>query len=201
MKPKTKIQKEVARLSATLRPITATQKQWAYSQCFEHIAYRGKNGSMVCSECTHEWTAEGKQGNKCRCPKCGVKLTVSHSLKRRSTQLAHFAVVTTRENFQVIRVVHVKYRSRKGEKAEYIVNEALQRWFDAEGNEVNIARKNTLCPDTAMRGISTATWRLGAAPPITTISPYTPHIQNVVSCRLSDATASMASTTQTPMTC
>ena len=44
MKPKTKIQKEVARLSTTLRPITATQKQWAYSQCFEHIAYRGKNG-------------------------------------------------------------------------------------------------------------------------------------------------------------
>lgn len=42
MKPKTKIQKEVARLSATLRPITATQERWAYSQCFEHIAYRGK---------------------------------------------------------------------------------------------------------------------------------------------------------------
>ena len=146
MKPKTKIQKEVARLSATLRPITATQTQWAYSQCFEHIAYRGKNGSMVCSECAHEWTAEGKQGNKCRCPKCGAKLTVSHSLKRKSTQIIHFAVVTTRANFQVIRVIHDEYNSRKGEKAEYIVNEALQRWFDAEGNEVNIARKKHFMP-------------------------------------------------------
>lgn len=39
MKPKTKIQKEVARLSATLRPITATQERWAYRHCIEHIAY------------------------------------------------------------------------------------------------------------------------------------------------------------------
>lgn len=101
---------------------------------------------MVCSECAHEWTAEGKQGNKCRCPKCGAKLTVSHSLKRKSTQLAHFAVVTTRDNFQVIRVIHVKYCSRKGEKAEYIVNEVLQRWFDTEGNEVNIALKKCFMP-------------------------------------------------------
>lgn len=146
MKPKTALHKKVVKLSATLRPITATQKQWAYSQCFEHIAYRGKNGSMVCSECAHEWSAEGKRGNKCRCPKCGAKLTVSHSLKRKSTQTAHFAVVTTRDNFQVIRVIYVKWCSRKGEKAEYIVNEALQRWFDAEGNEVNIARKKCFMP-------------------------------------------------------
>ena len=146
MKPKTALHKKVVKLSATLRPITATQKQWAYSQCFEHIAYRGKNGSMVCSECAHEWSAEGKRGNKCRCQKCGAKLTVSHSLKRKSTQTAHFAVVTTRDNFQVIRVIYVKWCSRKGEKAEYIVNEALQRWFDAEGNEVNIARKKCFMP-------------------------------------------------------
>lgn len=146
MKPKTALQKKVAKLSATLHPITEVQKQWAYSQCFEHIAYRGKNGSMVCSECAHEWTAEGKQGKKCRCPKCGAKLTVSHPSKRRSTKLAHFAVVTTRENFQVIRVIHVKWCSRKGKKAEYIVNEALQRWIDAEGNEVNIARTKCFMP-------------------------------------------------------
>ncbi len=36
MKPKTAIQKKVAQLSTTLRPITETQKRWAYSQCFEH---------------------------------------------------------------------------------------------------------------------------------------------------------------------
>lgn len=146
MKPKTALQKKVAKLSAALRPITATQKRWAFSQCFKHTAYRGKNGSMICSECAHEWTAGDNRNNICRCPECGAKLTVSHSLKRKSTQKIHFAVVTTRDNFQVIRVVHVECRSRKGEKAEYIADEVLQRWFDAEGNEVNIARKKCFMP-------------------------------------------------------
>lgn len=146
MKPKSRIQKEVAKLSATLNPITETQKRWAFSQCFEHIAYRGSNGSIVCSECAHEWKAEQRQSDKCRCPKCGAKLTVCHTLKRKSTQKIHFAVVTTRDRFQVIRLVHVEWRSRKGEKAEYIVNEALQRWIDPEGNEVNIARKKCFMP-------------------------------------------------------
>ena len=101
---------------------------------------------MICSECAHEWTAGDNRNNICRCPECGAKLTVSHSLKRKSTQKIHFAVVTTRDNFQVIRVVHVECRSRKGETAEYIVDEVLQRWFDAEGNEVNIARKKCFMP-------------------------------------------------------
>ena len=146
MKPKTALQKKVAILSAALRPITATQKRWAFSQCFKHTAYRGKNGSMICSECAHEWTAGDNRNNICRCPECGAKLTVSHSLKRKSTQKIHFAVVTSRDNFQVIRVVHVECRSWKGEKAEYIVDEVLQRWFDTEGNEVNIARKKCFMP-------------------------------------------------------
>ena len=123
MKPKTAIQKKVAQLSTTLRPITETQKRCAYSQCFEHIAYRGRNNTMVCSECAYEWTAGGKREDKCRCPKCGTRLTISHSLKRKSTQKIHFAVVTTRDNFQVVRVIHVECHSRKGEKAEYDVNE------------------------------------------------------------------------------
>ena len=39
MKPKTKIQKEVARLSANLRPISATQIDWAYRHCVEPVSY------------------------------------------------------------------------------------------------------------------------------------------------------------------
>lgn len=88
--------------------------------------------------------SRGKREDKCRCPKCGTRLTISHSLKRKSTQKIHFAVVTTRDNFQVVRVIHVEWNSRKGERAEYDVKEALQRWIDTEGNEVNIARKKML---------------------------------------------------------
>ena len=79
MKPKTKIQKEVARLSANLRPISATQIDWAYRHCVEHIGYRTKKGNITCSDCGHEWhsdsglcdTLEG-----CTCPKCHAELKV-----------------------------------------------------------------------------------------------------------------------------
>ncbi len=53
MKPKTRIQKEVARLSANLRPISATQIDWAYRHCIEHIGYRTKKGNITCSDCGH----------------------------------------------------------------------------------------------------------------------------------------------------
>ncbi len=86
MKPKTKIQKEVARLSANLRPISATQIEWAYRHCVEHIGYRTKKGNITCSDCGHEWhsdsglcdTLEG-----CTCPnampnsKCRTHANVS----------------------------------------------------------------------------------------------------------------------------
>ena len=55
MKPKTRIQKEVARLSTNLRPISATQIDWAYRHCVEHIGYRTKKGNITCSDCGHEW--------------------------------------------------------------------------------------------------------------------------------------------------
>ena len=58
MKPKTKIQKEVARLSANLRPISATQIDWAYRHCVEHIGYRTKKGNITCSDCGHEWHSD-----------------------------------------------------------------------------------------------------------------------------------------------
>lgn len=57
MKPKTKIQKEVARLSANLRPISATQIDWAYRHCVEHIGYRTKKGNITCSDCGLSGTA------------------------------------------------------------------------------------------------------------------------------------------------
>ena len=85
MKPKTKIQKEVARLSANLRPISTTQIEWAYRHCIEHIGYRTKKGNITCSDCGHEWhsdsvlcdTLEG-----CTCPKCHAELKVQDTRKR-----------------------------------------------------------------------------------------------------------------------
>ncbi len=110
MKPKTKIQKEVARLSANLRPISATQIDWAYRHCVEHIGYRTKKGNITCSDCGHEWhsdsglcdTLEG-----CTCPKCHAELKVQDTRRRIYKETQNFSVITTCKGYQVIRVAQV----------------------------------------------------------------------------------------------
>ncbi len=98
MKPKTKIQKEVARLSANLRPISATQIEWAYRHCVEHIGYRTKKGNITCSDCGHEWHSDSTLCDTlegCVCPKCHTELKVQDTRKRTYKETQYFIVVTT----------------------------------------------------------------------------------------------------------
>ena len=114
MKPKTKIQKKVARLSANLRPISATQIDWAYRHCIEHIGYRTKKGNITCSDCGHEWhsdsglcdTLEG-----CTCSQCHAKLKVQDTRKRIYKETQYFSVITICKGYQVIRVAQVRCES------------------------------------------------------------------------------------------
>lgn len=143
MKPKTAIQKKVAKLSATLRPITDTQIQWAYDNCIEHIAYRAKSGTMTCGVCGHQW----KSGNGslcdtlagCKCPHCGAELKVNDTRKRTYKETRYFSVITTCGGFQVIRVAQIQYVSRKGEPMKFYCHEVVQRWISSDGNVSTMA--------------------------------------------------------------
>lgn len=55
MKPRTRIQKEVVRLSSGLPELTDKQKAYAFEHCFKHHAYRTKGETITCSECGHRW--------------------------------------------------------------------------------------------------------------------------------------------------
>lgn len=143
MKPKTEIQKQVAKLSAALPPITAIQKQWALSNCIEHIAYRTKSGTLTCSDCGHQW----KSGNGslcdtlagCQCPHCGAELKVSETLKRSDKQKQYFSVITICGGFQLIRVSQVESVSKKGEPRRNYFKEVVQRWISPEGKVTTMA--------------------------------------------------------------
>ena len=142
MKPKTKLQKEVARLSATLSPISDAQLEWAYKHCFEHIAYRTKNGTMTCSDCGHVWHSKSTLADTlcgCRCPICGAELKVQETRRRTLNQTRYFSVITTCKGFQVIRVSQVKYVSRKGEPMQFYCHEVVQRWISSNGKVTDMA--------------------------------------------------------------
>lgn len=150
MKPKTALQKQVAKLSATLRPISSVQTEWAYKHCIEHIAYRTKNGTTTCPDCGHVWHTQGTLVDTlcgCTCPKCGAELKAQETRKRTQNQTNYFSVITTCKGFQVIRVAQVRYESRKGEPMRFYCSEVVQRWIspDAKVTDMALLRGFTFC--------------------------------------------------------
>lgn len=147
MKPKTMIQKEVARLSATLRPISPKQTEWAYTNCVEHIAYRAKSGVLTCPDCGHTWksgdgtlcdTLEG-----CICPHCGAELKVQDTRRRTQKGVRYFCILTTCRRYQVIRVAQAHYSSKKGEPMKFYCTEVVQRWISPDGKVTDMALLRT----------------------------------------------------------
>ena len=136
MKPKTRIQKEVARLSANLHPISATQIDWAYRHCVEHIGYRTKKGNITCSDCGHEWHSNNGLCDSldgCTCPQCRAELKVWDTRKRTHKEMQYFSVITTCKGYQLIRVAQVRCESRKGEPMKFYCHEVVQRWISPKG--------------------------------------------------------------------
>ena len=147
MKPKTMIQKEVARLSATLRPISPKQTEWAYTNCVEHIAYRAKSGMITCPDCGHSWksgdgtlcdTLEG-----CICPHCGAELKVQDTRRRTQKGVRYFCILTTCRGYQIIRVAQAHYSSKKGEPMKFNCTEVVQRWISPDGKVTDMALLRT----------------------------------------------------------
>lgn len=143
MKPKTALQKQVAGLSATLRPITEAQERWAYRHCFEHFAYRTNSGTMTCSDCGHVWKSTDSTLCDtvvgCKCPHCGTELQVRNTLQRTNEQTKYFSVITSCKGFQVIRVAQIKADSRKGEQRKVCFIEVVQRWISPKGRVTDMA--------------------------------------------------------------
>lgn len=141
------IQKEVARLSATLRPISPKQTEWAYTNCVEHIAYRAKSGVLTCPDCGHTWkSGDGTLCDPlegCICPHCGAELKVQDSRRRTQKGVRYFCILTTCRRYQVIRVAQAHYSSKKGEPMKFYCTEVVQRWISPDGKVTDMALLRT----------------------------------------------------------
>lgn len=147
MKPKTKIQKEVARLSRRLPRITEAQEAYAYRHCFDHIGRRTATGIITCTECGHAWQGDGALTDSlcgCTCPQCGTELQVMQTRKRIFSDSAYFCILTTCKGFQVLRFFYVNTYRKVGHKADYWVDEVVQRWIAPDGRTVPLAKLRPL---------------------------------------------------------
>jgi len=143
MKPKNKFQQQVFELSKTLAPITKVQKKWAFQNCFEHIGRRTTKGVITCSECGHTWQGCGELIDNllgAECPACSTKLKVTTTRKSVFKQTEYFCIVTTCNDFQVLRFFYLTACFKTGQKAQYSINEVVQRWIAPNGKYATIAK-------------------------------------------------------------
>lgn len=143
MKPRTRIQKEVARLSRRLPGLTEAQKAYAFRHCFKHHAVKRADGTNICTECGHSWKSDHDLADTicgCTCPHCGMELEALRTRKSVFSENEYFSVITTCKRYQVIRFFFVKARYKAGRSAEYSILEVVQRWIAPNGKVTTIAR-------------------------------------------------------------
>lgn len=147
MKPRTRIQKEVARLSKRLPKISEKQEAYAYLHCFKHYGRRSAKGIIHCTECGHSWTEEHSLADAicgCKCPHCGMELEILNTRKRVFRSNEYYSIITTCKQYQVIRFFFVKAHFKVGEEAKYYITEVAQRWIAPDGKSETVARLRSM---------------------------------------------------------
>ena len=142
MKPRNRKQQEILALSGQLRPLTPSQKKWAFNHTIDHYAYRLKSGMATCMDCGHEWKEVGFGIYKC--PKCGARVEIKNTTERVHRDKSYFNVITTMGGYQVIRMFLMIVEMRKGMKAKPAFLEIGSYWIDNKGNKTVIGLQRTL---------------------------------------------------------
>lgn len=147
MEPRTKNEKEVTRLAATLPALTDAQRKWISRNAIPAIAYwANKSGSEAwCSNCGSTFDDSRKQK---KCPHCGAPMTEhadNHQRKHIHKSKWYTTIATTCGGWQVTRHYFVEHECRKGESQHQFINEAVQVWTNAQGEQVIMARNTHLC--------------------------------------------------------
>lgn len=141
MKPTNKLQRRVVELASLLPSISEKQSNYAFDKCFDHLGFRNKKG-VTCMECGHVFFSEL---NACVCPHCSSKIQIQDTLKRTCRNNEFMCIVTTCDEFQVLRIVDVIQVYRKGEKAVYYCREVVQNWITESGHLEVISRLRANC--------------------------------------------------------
>ena len=144
MRPRNSREKHIVELNGRLRPLTTPQKEWALNSTIKHYGYRLKSGMCTCMECGHEWL-ETRNG-MCLCPECGTQIEIKDTKERVIRDKSYFNVITTTEDYQVIRMFLMIVEMRKGMKAKPAYLEIGSYWIDPKGKTTVVGLQRTLGP-------------------------------------------------------
>lgn len=149
MKPRSKREIEVFALSAKMPHITETQKQYAIEHCFvpQGIIRGKKSKECICLECgaTFEMDTLLDHLAGIECPNCGKKLEIEFSRRKRMKKIrSSFQIVTTKKEYQVIRMFYLSKITVPLYPAIYEINEVVQRYIQPNKKDIIMARPRTL---------------------------------------------------------
>ena len=142
MKPRNLKEKHIVELNGRLRPLTTPQMNWALNSTINHYGYRLKSGMCTCMKCGHEWL-ETRNG-MCLCPECGTQIEIKDTKERVIREKSYFNVITTIEDYQVVRMFLMIVEMRKGMKVKPAYLEIGQYFIDPKGNKTVVAIPRTL---------------------------------------------------------
>lgn len=129
MIPRTKSQKEFARISSLVKPITDNQKSYyiRHSNLTYVVSHSGE--TLNCLSCGHKWKDKVIHDDKSpvTCPHCGKYLYVQYSKKRKIEDEDYYAIVTSVSGYQVIRMFYVVCSMSLSNPAVYEFHE-VYRW-------------------------------------------------------------------------
>ena len=143
MKPRNKFERAILAQSKYLRPITKTQRQWAFRECIDHYTYRLPRGNTTCMDCGHSWQMD-IPSEHCTCPQCGAGLEVITTRARKLQQRQYFTVLTTLGGYQVLRMYLLIACMEKGYQASSSIMEIGQYWWDERGRQSIVAVQRTM---------------------------------------------------------
>ena len=142
MKPRNKKQQHIVELSGRLRPLTTPQMNWALNSTINHYGYRLKNGMCTCMKCGHEWLET--RNRTCLCSECGTQIEIKDTKERVIREKSYFNIITTIEDYQVVRMFLMMVEMRKGMKVKPAYLEIGQYFIDPKGNKTVVGLQRTL---------------------------------------------------------
>ncbi len=145
MQPRTKLQREIVRLSAKLPPLSDYQLSRAIKLFGFKIAkcHNQFNGSVLkkytCIHCGHVWIGEPPTSGSVDCPNCKNHLTCDTTRRKNYLDKTYIGIITRAGGFQVIRTFMFEANGKAGEPAIYEAFECFQRWIAPTGKSVIMA--------------------------------------------------------------
>jgi len=141
MEPKTNYQKKLNELRLKLKPVTEKKIQWGYDKCLDPF-YLISRKTVYCLECGHTWRMEGEEWQEkvitTECPSCKKRLKETGG--RDIKDLAYFGILTTIENFQVIRIFTLTKYMKKKEPCTVHHQEVMQHWIEDNGKITSFSK-------------------------------------------------------------